>query len=165
MALPAILSFVQSFGCKNVCVTGGEPLLQANVYSLMTTLCDQGYKVNLETGGSFPIDPVDPRVRIILDIKCPGSGMCDKNDWANLAKLKGGDEVKFVLLHEEDYLFAKSICLQHALYSQEIEILFSPVHGELNPQWLVSWILADRLSVRLNLQIHKYIWTPETQGV
>jgi 7-carboxy-7-deazaguanine synthase len=130
----------------------------------MEMLCARGYVVSLETGGSLDIQNVDPRVRIILDIKCPGSGMAHKNQWANLDKLRVHDEVKFVLADERDYAFAKEICLQKKL-AEKITVLFSPVFGILDPKELVAWILKDKLPVRLNLQIHKYIWTPETRGV
>lgn len=160
-----ILHKVDQFSCKNICITGGEPLLQANVYPLMEYLCDQGFYLSLETSGSLDTSKVDPRVKIILDIKCPGSGMADKNYFANLEILRSHDEIKFVLLHEEDYQYAKEICLKYKLYDREIHPLFSPVHGSLCAQKLVNWILQDKLSVRLNLQLHKYIWSPLTRGV
>ena len=152
-------------GCRYVCVTGGEPLLQAPVIPFMTRLCDHGYTVSLETGGSLPIQTVDPRVRTILDVKCPGSGMECKNYWTNLPVLRSHDEVKFVLLNREDYDYAKRICEVYSLYNRPTYPLFSPVHGVLDAQDLVKWILADKLRVRLNLQKHKYIWTPQTRGV
>jgi 7-carboxy-7-deazaguanine synthase len=148
-----------------VCITGGEPLLQENVHPLMQKLCDLRYSVSIETSGSLPIKMIDPRVHVILDIKCPGSGMEKKNLFANLADLKTKDEVKFVLAHREDYDYAKTIINEYDLASKVKEILLSPVHGELDPQILTEWIIEDRLKVRLNLQIHKTIWTPETQGV
>lgn len=156
---------IEQFGCRAICITGGEPLLQQAVIPFMTRLCDQGFTVSLETGGSLPIQPVDPRVRTILDVKCPGSGMAHKNYWPNLPVLRPHDEVKFVLLDQADYAYAKDICTQYALYGRERYPLFSPVHGQLNPQHLVQWILDDQLRVRLNLQQHKYIWCPQTRGV
>jgi 7-carboxy-7-deazaguanine synthase len=159
-----ILSDIQKADLPYVCITGGEPLLQENVYPLMTHLCDLGYLLSLETGGSLSTQYVDPRVRVILDIKCPGSGMHTKNHWANLDYLKEGDEVKFVLNDNQDYEFAKSIVLEK-LNNKPAHILLSPVHGILDPKELVKWILADKLKVRLNLQIHKFIWAPETRGV
>jgi 7-carboxy-7-deazaguanine synthase len=150
-------------GCRHVCVTGGEPLLQKNVHPLMEMLCDAGLHVSIETGGSLPIEPMDSRVKVVLDIKCPGSGMESKNFWDNISSLKATDEVKFVLLDRLDYQYAKSVCEKYDLYKNEV--LFSPVHNKLNAQELVGWILEDKLPVRLNLQIHKFIWTPETKGV
>lgn len=164
--LQAILQQVDQYGCRYVCVTGGEPLLQRHVYPLMKLLCDKGYRVSLETGGSLSTAEVDSRVKIILDIKCPGSGMDHKNLWENLSHLRPGDEVKFVLLHRADYSWAVDICRSYQLDREEITVLFSPVHDKLHPRELVEWLLADKLSfVRLNLQVHKYIWSPETQGV
>jgi len=157
-------SVVQN-GCRHVCITGGEPLLQHNVHALMSALCDKGYTLSLETGGSLPIEEVDSRVIVILDVKCPGSGMAAKNDLNNLQQLKEHDEVKFVLLDRRDYEFAQSICDKYSLYQRKHPILFSPVHGKLDPKELSAWIIEDQLPVRLNLQIHKYIWTPETKGV
>ena len=152
-------------GCPYVCITGGEPLLQKNVLLLMSDLADQGYALSLETGGSLCISQVDPRVRIILDIKCPGSGMAQKNKWSNLELLRACDEVKFVIANREDYDFAKSMIAHYTLTDKVDELLFSPVFGILDPKHLVEWILKDKLKVRLNLQIHKWIWPPETQGV
>ena len=160
-----ILAKTRNFGHKHVCVTGGEPLLQAPVEQLLKNLCDEGFVVSLETGGSLPTDNVDPRVRIILDIKCPGSGMHKKNHWDNLNRLRPHDEVKFVIAHREDYLYAKQLCIQYQLSDKVHNLLFSPVFGELDPKELVQWILADRLPIRLNLQIHKFIWSPSTKGV
>lgn len=160
-----IIHKIEELGCPHVCITGGEPLLQSNVYLLMSKLCDLGYKLSLETGGSLPTSQVDPRVTVILDIKCPGSGMSHKNFWANLPHLRSFDEVKFVLLDKPDYDYAKSICTKYQLNDKVRTILFSPVHGKLNPQDLIQWILDDRLPVRLNLQLHKFIWDPMTRGV
>jgi 7-carboxy-7-deazaguanine synthase len=162
--IAAIVKKVETLGCKYVCITGGEPLLQENVYPLMKQLCDAGYILNLETGGSLPTVSVDPRVRVILDIKCPGSEMSHKNHWPNLDILKAQDEVKFVILHRQDYEYSKEICTKYGLWDR-IPLLFSPVHGLLDPKELVSWILMDKIPVRLNLQMHKYIWSPDTKGV
>jgi 7-carboxy-7-deazaguanine synthase len=160
----AIFQKIEALKCRNICVTGGEPLLQENVYPLMAQLCDAQYSLNLETGGSLSIAKVDPRVQVILDIKCPGSSMSHKNYWPNLEILKPQDEIKFVLLHRADYDYSKKICEEFALWDR-FPILFSPVHGALDPKELIAWILEDGLPVRLNLQIHKYIWSPETKGV
>jgi len=164
-AIEDILRIVKENGCQHVCVTGGEPLLQPNVQSMMTQLCDQGYVVSLETSGSLPTEGVDPRVHVILDVKCPGSGMEKKNLWANLELLRPHDEVKFVISDEADYLYAKEVCDQNQLYKKVKNVLFSPVFGQLDAQKLVYWILNDQLPVRLNMQIHKFIWEPMTKGV
>jgi 7-carboxy-7-deazaguanine synthase len=161
----AVLKKIEEYGNRHVCVTGGEPLLQANVHALMTVLCDRGFIVSLETSGSLSTVQVDPRVHVILDIKCPHSGMSDKNEWSNMALLRLKDEVKFVLVNQEDYEYAKAICTQYDLYSKVKEVLLSPVHSQLDPKELVAWILQDRLPVRLNLQLHKFIWDPFLKGV
>lgn len=163
--ISAILNEIDKLGPRYICVTGGEPLLQKNVLPLMTILCDKGYILSLETGGSLKTSSVDPRVKIILDIKCPGSEMSEKNEWNNLQTIAQKDEVKFVLLNREDYEYAKQICHQYDLYNKVESILFSPVHGQLDPKELIKWILADKLQVRLNLQLHKFIWDPLTRGV
>jgi 7-carboxy-7-deazaguanine synthase len=163
--LEAIIQQIEQFRCRYVCITGGEPLLQSNVHLLMSNLCDKGLILSLETGGSLPIEKVDSRVSIILDIKCPGSGMSEKNYWPNLLHLRQQDEVKFVLMGREDYLYAIEICDQHQLFNQVGNVLYSPVHGQLDPKELVSWMLEDSLPIRLNLQLHKYIWDPLTRGV
>lgn len=163
--LEKIFSTVTSYGCRHVCVTGGEPLLQKNVYHLMKELCDRGYCLSLETGGSLPIDQVDPRVHLIVDVKCPGSGMEKKNEWANLSKLRSKDEVKFVISDRNDFDYAKEVCEKYSLYEQVGQVLFAPAFDILHPQLLVEWILSENLRVRLNLQMHKFIWDPSTKGV
>jgi 7-carboxy-7-deazaguanine synthase len=163
--LENIFSKVTSFGCQYVCVTGGEPLLQANVIPLMEQLCQAGYIVSLETGGSLSTQKVNANVRIILDIKCPGSQMSNKNLWDNLNHLRFHDQIKFVISNREDYDYAKMVCSQYQLFKKVSEILFSPVFEVLLSQTLVNWILEDQLAVRLNLQIHKFIWPPHTRGV
>ncbi len=162
-SIDAILDQVHEFGCPYVCVTGGEPLLQENVYLLMQQLLARGYRVSLETGGSLTTEKVDPAVKIIYDIKCPGSKMEHKNYWANLQHLHDHDEIKFVLLDRADYDYAVAICRQYNLFGKQL--LFSPVHGQLDPKALIAWILADKLPVRLNLQVHKFIWPPDMKGV
>ena len=161
-SLEDILLKTKNYGHSHVCITGGEPLLQKPVYSLMTALSDLGYKVSLETGGSLSTEEVDPRVVVILDIKCPGSGMSAKNYFENLTLLKPLDEVKFVLLHREDFDYALDIC---KTYNLKNNVLFSPVFGKLEPQELVKWILEAKYPIRLNMQMHKFIWTPNTRGV
>ncbi len=162
--LEEILSTVEKNSASCVCITGGEPLLQPPVLPLMAQLCDKGYIVSLETGGSLTTEAVDPRVRIILDIKCPASGMSHKNLWENLYRLRLHDEVKFVVADRADYDYAKKICEDYQL-SDKATLLFSPVWDLLQPRQLVEWMLADRLRARLNLQIHKWIWSPQTKGV
>lgn len=164
-ALDEIIQSVDALGCRYVCITGGEPLLQRHVYPLMELLCDAGYRLSIETGGSLSTHEIDPRVKVILDIKCPGSGMSHKNLWENLHRLNSGDEVKFVLVDRSDYMWAVEQCERYQLWREGMTVLFSPVHGVLDSKELVEWILVDRLSVRLNLQLHKFIWSPETRGV
>jgi 7-carboxy-7-deazaguanine synthase len=165
VTIESLMTQTAENGCRHVCVTGGEPLLQSAVHSLLSRLCDEGYVVSLETGGSLDISHVDPRVHIILDIKCPASGMEHKNEWGNILKIQPKDEIKFVIGDEKDYSYALEICQRHDLYAKTSNILLSPVHGILNPQSLVAWILRDKIPVRLNLQIHKFIWTSQTRGV
>ncbi len=163
--LETIIQYVEDQSVKHVCVTGGEPLLQANVHPLMAALCDKGFTVSLETGGSLPIAGVDPRVSVILDIKCPASGMSGKNDWSNIESLKPKDEVKFVIADENDYEYSKDIIKKYDLSSKCRNVLLSPAFNILDASQLVGWILRDGLDVRLNLQIHKFIWDPNAKGV
>ena len=160
-----IMSQVKSLGCRYVCVTGGEPLLQPNVLSLLEMLIEADYKVSLETSGSLSTEKVPAKISIILDIKCPGSQMSHKNLWSNLDILRSHDQVKFVIQNIEDYQYAKDVCKKYQLFDKVEEVLFSPVFGILNPQDLVEWMLNDCLPVRLNLQIHKFIWSPNQKGV
>jgi len=165
VSIDAILEKVKANGCRHICITGGEPLLQENVYPLMEELLKAGYLLSLETGGSLSIAKVNSQVTIVLDIKCPGSGMSHKNLKENLDFLPAHSEVKFVILDRKDYDFAKTICEQHHLYTRSKEVLFSPVFNQLEAKTLVKWILEDNLPVRLNLQMHKFIWEPSTKGV
>lgn len=153
---------IEEFQCNLVEVTGGEPLLQRDIFVLMGRLLDKGYTVLLETSGAVDIAPVDPRVRIIMDIKCPGSKMSDRMIWNNLSLLKKKDEIKFVIADLEDYEWAKKVIDQ---WKPEQEVIFSPVYGLQNPRQLAEWILTDSLPVRFQLQLHKQIWSPETRGV
>ena len=164
MTLEEILTQVEGYGCRLVEITGGEPLLQKNVYPLMTELCDRGYQVLLETGGHMSIRTVDSRVVRIMDIKCPSSGESDKNDWSNIEALTARDEVKFVIGNREDYEWAKRILFQHKL-NERCTVLFSPVFNALPNRQLAEWILEDKLPVRFQLQLHKYIWEPDRRGV
>lgn len=164
-SIEEIVEQTKKNGCKNVCITGGEPLLQENVYILMQLLLDQNFNISLETGGSLSIEKVPSEVITILDLKCPGSGMSQKNLWSNIELLRENSEVKFVILDRNDYEYAKKIVSQNNLYSKVKEVLFSPVFNVLEPKTLVEWILEDKLPVRLNLQTHKFIWEPMTRGV
>ncbi len=164
MALEEILEEVTRYPCKLIEVTGGEPLAQAGVLELMRALCDRGYTVLLETSGSISIANVDPRVRIIMDIKCPGSGMEKKNLWENIQHLKPTDEVKFVVANREDFDWAVDVAKKYEL-EKRCPVLFSPVFGEVQPIDLAQWLLDSRANARLQLQLHKYIWEPETRGV
>lgn len=159
-----IVETVRAFGCPLVEVTGGEPLLQPAVHALMTRLCDEGFEVLLETGGGLDIAPVDPRVRRIVDVKCPGSGEAANNRWENLGELRAGDELKFVVADRADYVWAKGVVAERALAGR-CPIHFSPVWGAVEPADLAGWILADRLPVRLALQLHKLLWGPDARGV
>lgn len=159
-----VLAEVLAYGCPLVEVTGGEPLLQPAVHPLMTRLADAGLEVLLETGGGLDIAPVDPRVRRIVDVKCPGSGEAEQNRWANLDLLRPTDEVKFVITDAADYAWAKQVLARHDLAAR-CPVHFSPVWGRLAPELLSAWILADRLPVRLGLQLHKIVWGAHARGV
>jgi 7-carboxy-7-deazaguanine synthase len=159
-----ILTEVKKYKCKLVEVTGGEPLVQEECNELMKILCDDGYDVMLETGGSLPIKNVDYRVRIIMDLKCPSSGMIKKNLYENIDSIKSTDEIKFVIGSREDYEWCKEIIKKYDL-TNKCDVLFSVVFGELEPVMLVDWILEDKLKVRFQLQMHKFIWDPAAKGV
>lgn len=159
-----IIDKVESFGCRLVEITGGEPLFQQEVHPLMKTLCDKGFEVMLETGGSLPIKDVDPRVKIVMDLKCPSSGMMKKNLYENIEYLKTSDELKFVVGNREDYDWSKKTIAEYDL-DKKCHVLFSVVFGKLEPVTLVDWMLHDKLNARFQLQMHKYIWEPNTKGV
>ncbi len=165
MTVDEVLADVEARGCPVVEVTGGEPLLQADVYPLMQRLLDAGKTVLVETGGHRSIAQVPPGVVRIMDVKCPGSGEAGRNDWTNMALLTSRDEVKFVIADRVDYEYAREIVQREKLSERVAAVLFSPVHGELAGKQLAEWVIADRLAVRVQLQMHKYIWTPETRGV
>ncbi len=160
----AILSRVAAHGTRYVLITGGEPLAQEGIHDLIGELCDRGYEVAVETGGSLDLSSLDRRAMVVMDLKCPGSGMSDKNRFANLDVLKATDEVKFVLADRADYEWAREVIARLRI-TQRFGVLLSPVHGALHPKTLSEWILTDRLPVRLQLQIHKYIWPPDARGV
>jgi 7-carboxy-7-deazaguanine synthase len=165
MALEAVLDEVERFGCDVVEVTGGEPLLQQGVYPLMQTLLDRGKTVLIETGGHRSIGDVPKGVVKVMDVKCPGSGEAARMDWGNFDRLAPTDEVKFVIKDRADYEYAMEVVSRYGLVGKVAAIHFSPVHGVLDPKTLSEWVLADRLQVRVQLQVHKYIWSPETRGV
>jgi len=160
-----VVAAVTATGCPLVEVTGGEPLLQEEVYPLMQALLDGGHRVLLETGGHRSTARVPPEVVTILDVKCPASGESHRNHWENLTRLRSHDEVKFVVQDRADYEFAREVVATHDLAARAAAIHFSPVHGVLAPADLAAWVLADRLPARVQLQVHKIIWSPETRGV
>jgi 7-carboxy-7-deazaguanine synthase len=154
-----------SFGTPLVELTGGEPLLQPGVFPLMTELCDAGRTVLVETSGEADVSRVDPRVHKIMDLKCPGSGESHRNRWSNLEHLGPGDEIKFVLADRADYEWMRSAVRERALAGRTPNLLASTVFGRLATRDLVTWVLEDALPVRVQLQMHKYVWAPDAQGV
>ena len=165
MTVDEVAAAVERHDCPLVEITGGEPLLQEDVYPLMERLLSAGRSVMLETGGHRTIERVPAEVLKIVDVKCPGSGESHRVDWRNLDRLAPHDEVKFVVRDRADYEFARRVIQQHDLVHRAAAILLSPVHGELEPKTLSEWMLADHLPARLQLQLHKYIWPPGTRGV
>jgi len=163
--LDEILHTVATYSCPLVEITGGEPLLQKNVLPLMSMLCDSDYTVLLETSGAHDISKVDPRVHRVVDLKTPGSGEVDKNVWSNIDHLNAGDEVKFVMGSREDYEWSRDKVQRHELPSRCRAVLFAPIFGRIDPRQIVEWILADKLNVRFQLQMHKFIWSPTQRGV
>ena len=163
-SIDTILDKVRSYECRLVEVTGGEPLAQPECTTLLTRLCDDGFTVLLETSGAIETAPVDPRVSIILDVKCPGSGMADRMHWPNVERLRAQDEAKFVIKDRADYEWAKATVARYNL-DRRCTVLFSPVFGTLDPRELAEWVLADRVPVRYQIQMHKYIWAPDMRGV
>lgn len=164
MSVADVIAAVEATGCPLVELTGGEPLLQEDAYHLMRVLLDSGRTVLLETGGHLSVARVPEGVVKIVDVKCPGSGESAKVHWPNLDLLGPRDEVKCVIRDRADYEWARAVVRERAL-TDRCGVLFSPVHGVLAPKDLAAWILADRLAVRLQLQVHKYIWDPQTRGV
>jgi 7-carboxy-7-deazaguanine synthase len=165
MSVQQVIDEVENYNCKLVEITGGEPLVQMDeCLDLMKTLRELGYEVMIETGGSLSIKEIDPRVKIIMDLKCPSSGMEKKNLYENLQYLKPTDELKFVIGNREDYDWTVEQIRKYNLHGKCI-ILFSVVFDELEPVQLINWILEDKLDVRFQLQMHKYIWHPQTKGV
>jgi 7-carboxy-7-deazaguanine synthase len=160
-----VVDEVEQYACPVVEITGGEPLLQKDVYPLMEQLLARGRTVLVETGGHIDVAQVPAGVIKIVDIKCPGSGEAHRMHWPNLGRLAARDEIKFVIQDRADYEYARDVLQRHGLDSHVGAVLFSPVHGILNPRTLAEWVLEDRLPVRVQLQVHKYIWDPGTRGV
>ena len=165
MSVDDVVAAVELLRCPLVEITGGEPLLQADVIPLMQKLIAAGHEVLVETGGHLPIDKLPAEVVAIVDVKCPGSGEAAKMHWPNLAALRPHDEVKFVIKDRADYEYARAVVREHDLASRTEAVLFSPVHGALAPADLAKWLLEDHLPVRLQLQQHKYVWAPDARGV
>jgi 7-carboxy-7-deazaguanine synthase len=159
-----LLAEVVGFGCPLVEITGGEPLLQAEVFPLMTALADRGLTVLLETSGAHDVGRVDRRVHIIMDLKCPDSGEAAGNRWENLAALKPTDEIKFVIASEGDFRWAADAIRTHGL-DRRFQVLLSPAFGLVKPIQLATWLLESGLQVRMQLQLHKYVWDPAARGV
>ena len=164
MTVGQVLERVREYGCRLVEVTGGEPLAQPDAVPLLSRLCEEDFTVLLETSGAVDTSLVDPLVHIILDVKCPGSGMMERMHWPNVERLRQQDEAKFVIQDRIDYDWAKAVAARYGL-TDRCPVLFSPVFGVLDPRQLAEWILADRLPVKLQLQMHKHIWAPDMRGV
>jgi 7-carboxy-7-deazaguanine synthase len=163
MSLDEVISKVESYGCNLVEITGGEPLAQSEAFDLIRRLGDDGFEVLIETSGSIDVTPVDERAKLILDIKCPGSGEVEKNRWANLDHLRPHDEIKFVIADRADYEWARDLIAERQL--DRWTILFSPVWGEMDMKALAEWMLADRVPARFQTQLHKHIWGADVKGV
>jgi 7-carboxy-7-deazaguanine synthase len=165
MEIPAVMDRVRAYGCKLVELTGGEPLLQQGIHTLIEALLTEEYKVLIETSGERDIGLLDARVIRIMDLKCPDSGEVERNRWANIEHLNRRDEVKFVIASRRDYEWARGVIAEYQLEARVNAILMSPAFGLIEPVALANWILEDRLSARMQLQMHKYIWAPDQRGV
>jgi 7-carboxy-7-deazaguanine synthase len=164
--LDDVVKQVHALSCKLVEVTGGEPLAQKSAFTLINRLCDEGFEVLIETGGYVSTADVDPRAKIILDVKCPASGEEPRNDWSNLKRLRADrDEVKFVIADVNDWEYAKKVITDYDLESCTKAILISPAWGQVDLQQLASLVASSGLEVRMQLQLHKYIWGPDVHGV
>ena len=164
MTLDQIIGRVAEYCCDLVELTGGEPLLQPEIYELATRLCDAGHTVLIETGGHRDVSGLDSRVIRIMDLKCPASGECERNLWSNLSRLRESDEVKFVVADRADYEWARGIIREHRL-EDRIKILISTAYGLVSPRQVVEWMLEDKVRARFQLQAHKYIWPPDARAV
>lgn len=166
ISIDGILQQVREFGCRLVEITGGEPLAQRQAFDLITRLCDEDYEVLIETGGYVSIADVDKRAKVILDVKCPASGEAERNHWANLDSLRPEyDEVKFVIADRADWDFALEIIEKHDLQNRAKAVLISPAWERIELKELANWIAASGMNLRLQLQLHKYIWGPDVHGV
>jgi 7-carboxy-7-deazaguanine synthase len=165
-SIEAVMDQVRAFGVNLVEVTGGEPLAQKQAFKLIERLCDEGFEVLIETGGYVSTAGLDPRAKVILDIKCPASGEEPRNDWSNLERLRADrDEVKFVIAGEGDWHYAKKVIEEHDLQNRTLAILISPAWGQIDLQQLAGWVAGSGLKLRMQLQLHKYIWGPDVKGV
>jgi 7-carboxy-7-deazaguanine synthase len=163
-SLDEVLEQVKELNCPLVELTGGEPLAQPEALTLMTALADEGYTVLLETSGTVTIEGVDPRVHVIMDLKCPDSGECENNYWPNLRLLKPSDQIKFVIASRKDFDWTAATIREHSL-DRRFTVLLSAVFGSVKPVELVDWLLGSGLQVRMQLQMHKFIWDPQARGV
>lgn len=161
MDMDVLLATIRGYGARFVCVTGGEPLAQPECIELLQKLCDEGYAVSLETSGALDISKTDIRVSRVMDLKAPDSGESHRNCYENIAALTPNDQVKFVIASRRDYDWARFKCDEYDLVEKVSDVLFSPVHGQMNPRELAEWILADKLDVRMQVQLHKYLWNNE----
>lgn len=165
-SIDSIIEQVNAFGCKLVEVTGGEPLAQKEAFTLIERLCNEGFEVLVETGNFVSTEGLDPRAKVILDIKCPASAEEPRNHWPNIDRLRADrDEVKFVIADEADWNYAQRIIKDYDLESRANAVLISPVWGQVNLEEAANWIASSGLNVRMQLQLHKYIWGPEARGV
>jgi 7-carboxy-7-deazaguanine synthase len=165
-SIEAVMDQVRAFAVNLVEVTGGEPLAQKQAFKLIERLCDEGFEVLIETGGYVSTAGLDPRAKVILDIKCPASGEEPRNDWSNLERLRADrDEVKFVIAGEGDWHYAKKVIEEHDLQNRTLAILISPAWGQIDLQQLAGWVAGSGLKLRMQLQLHKYIWGPDVKGV
>lgn len=165
-SIDRIMDQVKAFGCKLVEVTGGEPLAQKEAFKLIERLCEDGYEVLVETGNFVSTEGLDPRANVILDIKCPASGEEPRNDWSNLQRLRADkDEVKFVVADEDDWNYTKRVIAEYNLETRAKAVLISPVWNQIDLEELANWIASSGLNVRIQLQLHKYIWGPDVKGV
>ena len=166
ISIDDVLKQVRAFGCRLVEVTGGEPLAQKEALTLIQRLCDEDFEVLIETGGYFSTEGIDERARVILDVKCPGSGEADRNHWPNLERLRADrDEVKFVIASRADWDFGTDVIKRFELERRTLAVLISPAWGVINLQDLAEWVATSGLNLRMQLQLHKYVWGPEARGV
>ncbi len=165
MTINEIADKVKDYNCNFICVTGGEPLMQKEVTQLLEYFCDKNYRVSLETNGYYSLENIDKRVKKVVDFKCPDSGMSKLNNFNNVNFINNNDEIKFVIASRKDYDWAKEVIDSYNLFGKTDNILMSVVFGKVEPKELAEWILQDNLKVRLQLQLHKFIWDPSLKGV